>query len=187
MIINGRDNSLYSLNKFKKTRKKEKLFTCFQLLPSQKVYGLKCHFFKCWLKVNKRFYKCLNIEKRSYDWFSMKMSNYLDFLFWHQNGSWPPPPSPLIYPRICQTFLRPPLPHAVWRHMWTIPKTLIDKSNNYVIDIIITWAVSAKMPSIISSNQLVFSKDSNFSLVLIDKTPLLMHPPHKGFIEADTN
>ena len=43
------------------------------------------------------------------------------------------------------------------------------------------------MPYIISPNQLVFSKDSNFSLVLTDKTPLLMHPPHKGFIEADTS
>ena len=99
----------------------------------------------------------------------------------------PLPPPPLFIPEYVRLFLDLPFPTAVWRHMWTIPKTLIDKSNNYVIDIIITWAVSAKMPSIISSNQLVFSKDSNFSLVLIDKTPLLMHPPHKGFIEADTN
>ena len=124
LIINGPDNSLYSFHKFKKIiRKKQKLFTCFQLLPSKMVYGEKYLFFKCWLKVNQQILQVPEHRKTQL-WliFNENVKLFVFFLFWHQNGSWPPPFSPLIYVRICQTFLRPTLHTAVWRHMWTIPK-----------------------------------------------------------------
>ena len=85
-------------------------------------------------------------------------------------------------------------------------KLLIDKSNNYSVDIIVPWAVSAKNAlhnySDFSQNQLIFSKNPNFLSILIDKPPALkaktstelianhlneMHNARKAFIAAEAS
>ena len=87
-----------------------------------------------------------------------------------------------------------------------INKLLIDNSNNYSVDIIVAWAVSAKNALHnyygFSPNQLVFGKNPNFPSVLIDKPPALegktrseiianhlniMHAARKAFIEAEAS
>ena len=82
----------------------------------------------------------------------------------------------------------------------TINKLLIDNSNNYSVDTIIGWAVSAVYD--FSPNQLVFSKNPNFPSVLTNKPPALegktsseiianhlnaMHASRKAFIEAEAS
>ena len=113
LIINGPDNSLYSFHKFKKIiRKKEKLFTCFQLLPSKMVYGEKYLFFKCWLKVNQQILQVP--EHRKTQLWLIFNENVRLFVFSFLTSEWLLTPSlfPLIYVRICHTFLRFPLPHC---------------------------------------------------------------------------
>ena len=84
-----------------------------------------------------------------------------------------------------------------------INKLLIDNSNNYSVDVIVAWFVSAKNALHnyygFSPNQLVFSKNPS---VLIDKPPTLegktsseiianhlntMHATCKAFIEAEAS
>ena len=94
--------------------------------------------------------------------------------------------------------------HAILGNV--INKLLIDKSNNYSVDIIVPWAVSAKNAlhnySGFSQNQLIFSKNPNFLSILIDKPPALkaktstelianhlneMHNARKAFIAAEAS
>ena len=79
--------------------------------------------------------------------------------------------------------------------LWNmINKLLIDKSNNYSVDITVAMGCYGFSP-----NQLVFNKSSNFISVLIDKSPALegktsseiivnhwkaIYAAHKAFIEA---
>ena len=100
LIINGRDNSLFSWHKFIKIkRKKEKLFTCFQLLPSKNVYVQKYHFFKCWLKVNKEILQVPEHRKTQF-WLIFNENVKLFACSFLMSG-WLLTPSFLIYVRIC--------------------------------------------------------------------------------------
>ena len=81
-------------------------------------------------------------------------------------------------------------------------KLLLDKSNNYPIDVIVAWAVSAKNALHncydFSPNQIVFGKNLNYPSILVDKVPALegktsselianhlneMHAARQAFIE----
>ena len=80
-----------------------------------------------------------------------------------------------------------------------INKLLFDKSNNYPINVIVAWAVSALHNCYgFSPNQLVFGKNLNYPSILVDKTPALegktsseliannlnvMHAVRQAFIE----
>ena len=87
-----------------------------------------------------------------------------------------------------------------------INKLLIDNSNNYSVDIIVAWAVSAKNALHnyygFSPYHSVFCKNPNFPSVLIDKSPALegktsseiianhlnaTHAARKVFIEAEAS
>ena len=87
-----------------------------------------------------------------------------------------------------------------------INKLLINNSNNYSVDIIVVWPVSAKSALHnyygLSPNQLVFSKNPNFPSDLIYKLPALegktsseiianhlnaMHAACKAFIKAEAS
>ena len=83
-----------------------------------------------------------------------------------------------------------------------INKLLLDKSNNYPIDVIVPWTVKAKNALHncygFSPNQLVFGKNKNYPSILVDKAPALkgktsselianhlnaMHAARQAFIE----
>ena len=100
LTINGRDNSLYSLHKFKKLIRKKNCLPVSNYFLQKRSMGKNITFSNVGLKQIKKFYKCWNIKKRSYNLFSMKMSSHLFFLFWRQNGSWPLPL--LLPPYLCQ-------------------------------------------------------------------------------------
>ena len=87
-----------------------------------------------------------------------------------------------------------------------LDKLFIDKTNNYLIDIIVAWPASAKKTLhnyyCCSPNQVVFSKNSHFPSVLTNKLSMLkgktstkiiardvkgMHAVRKAFIEAEAS
>ena len=87
-----------------------------------------------------------------------------------------------------------------------INNLLLHKSTNYPIDVIVTWAVSAKNALYncfgFSSNQLVFGKYLHYPSILLDKAPALegktssesianhlnaMHAARQAFIESEAN
>ena len=72
-----------------------------------------------------------------------------------------------------------------------INKLLIDNSNNYSVDIIVAWAVSAKNALHnyygFSPNQLVFGKNPKTSSEIIANHLNAIHAAHKAFIEAEAS
>ena len=74
---------------------------------------------------------------------------------------------------------------------YMISKLLLDESNKYPIEIIVAWAVSAK--NVLhncygySPNQLVFSKNPNFTSVLVDNPPALEGQTSSEIIASHLN